>query len=81
MMPTLSPIGPRIRAAREAVKPELTQADLARRLGVSSAQMWTWEAGRRVPRLPTLTRIADCLEVSLDYLLRGEVLAQTAEAS
>jgi transcriptional regulator with XRE-family HTH domain len=63
-------IGERIRAAREACVPPLSQAELARQIGSTGVQMWRWEAGKRVPRLPMLQRIADALGVSLDDLVR-----------
>jgi transcriptional regulator with XRE-family HTH domain len=63
-------IGERIRAAREAHQPPISQAELARTVGSTGTQMWRWEAGKRVPRLPTLQRIADALGVSLDDLIR-----------
>lgn len=63
-------IGERIRAAREAHQPPISQAELARTVGSTGTQMWRWEAGKRVPRLPMLQRIADALGVSLDDLVR-----------
>jgi transcriptional regulator with XRE-family HTH domain len=63
-------IGTRIRAAREKQDPPLSQAELARKVGSTGVQMWRWEAGKRVPRLDTLQRIADALSVSLDDLVR-----------
>lgn len=50
-----------------------TQAELARRMGLSSAfgqvQVSHWENDRKAPSAKNLIRLADALEVSVDYLL------------
>lgn len=53
-----------IRKARNLTRPEL-----AKRLNVSESTIFCWERGKRNPELPSLIRLADTLEVSLDYLL------------
>jgi len=73
-------IGSRIRAAREALDPKVSQAELARRIGVGQVQMYKWESGRRVPRLDTLERLADQLGVTIDYLVRGARAGDDSEA-
>ncbi|WP_051276382.1 helix-turn-helix domain-containing protein [Desulfovirgula thermocuniculi] len=50
-------------------KKNLLQKELASMLGVSRAAVTSWENGSRVPEFETLQRIADVLEVSVDYLL------------
>ena len=62
-------LGDRIRIAREARG--ITQKALARRLDVEQGHVWKWEHGVRTPRMLRLIIIADMLDVSLDYLIRG----------
>jgi transcriptional regulator with XRE-family HTH domain len=62
-------LGTRIRHAREVR--ELTQVALARRLRVQQDRVSKWERDVRTPRVLTLMAIADSLDVSLDFLVRG----------
>ena len=48
---------------------EMTQAELARRLGVQRAIVSHYEHGVSLPPLPMLERLAQVHEVSLDYLV------------
>lgn len=48
----------------------LTQGQLARRAGTDSQRISKYERGVLVPTTAILVKIADCLEVSLDYLVR-----------
>lgn len=63
----LSPIGSRIKAARENKK--ITQEDLAVLLDMSTTHISVIERGVKPPRLETFIRIANVLGVSSDYLL------------
>lgn len=50
----------------------MKQADLCRATGLSSAQVTHLVTGRtKDPTLPTAVKIADALDVSLDYLAGG----------
>jgi transcriptional regulator with XRE-family HTH domain len=60
-------LGARIRSAREAAG--LSQPELARRVGTSQSQIWSWEAERKMPRLDSLALVATTLGVSADWLL------------
>ena len=55
--------------AREASG--LSAAQLARRIGVKSATLHAWEAGRSGPRPNVLLRLAGMLNVSPTWLLTG----------
>lgn len=57
----------RLKEARK--RKNLLQKELASLLGVSRTTVTSWENGTRVPEFETLQRIADVLEVSVDYLL------------
>jgi len=48
----------------------LTQGQLARRAGTDSQRISKYERGVLVPTTAILVKIADALEVSLDYLVR-----------
>ncbi len=64
-------IGKNIREARLALN--LRQEDLAERTDLSAKYIGMIERGEKVPALQTLIKIANCLGVSSDLLLR-EVL-------
>ena len=49
-----------------------SQAELARRIGVSTSAVGMYEQGRREPSLGLLVRLAQELGVTTDYLLTGE---------
>ena len=60
-------LGRRIRAQRKLMS--MTQAELAERVGVSSAFIGHIERGTRIASLETICRIADALECSIDELV------------
>ncbi len=47
----------------------LTQADVARAVGVSRTMIVRYESGERCPPLDILLKLADFFGVSLDYLV------------
>lgn len=49
-----------------------SQAELSRRIGVSSSAIGMYEQGRREPSLGLLMRLAQEFGVTTDYLLMGE---------
>ncbi|MBC8570603.1 helix-turn-helix domain-containing protein [Zongyangia hominis] len=57
----------------------MTQAQLARRLGVSSSTVGMYEQGRRVPHSEMLGKIASLFGVSVDYLLGEHPISGTME--
>ncbi len=59
--------GKRIKDARN--KSGLTQKQLGERLGVSESAVAQYESGQRVPKVDTLQRIADALNIPLANLL------------
>jgi len=63
-------IGDRIRHARKEAG--LNQAGLAERVGVSQPAVANWESGVHDPRRLMLAKIADALNVSTDWLARGD---------
>ena len=52
------------------------QAELARRLHISTSAVGMYEQGRREPSLEGLVKLAAVLEVSADYLLTGKPLVE-----
>jgi transcriptional regulator with XRE-family HTH domain len=59
----------RMQSLRKSLK--LTQAEVAQRAGLSAHQYGEIERGRSRSNVFTLQRIADALEVSLDFLVAG----------
>ena len=57
----------RIKFLRE--KLELTQAEIARRLGISRAGVNAWEMGLSVPSTQYVVELAKIFGISTDYLL------------
>ena len=62
--------GDRVAAAREALG--LTQAELARRLGVKAQTIASWEADRAEPRANRLQMLAGMLNVPMVWLMTGQ---------
>jgi transcriptional regulator with XRE-family HTH domain len=62
--------GDRLAAAREALG--LTQSGLARKLGVATRSIKSWEGDLSEPRANKLQMLAGLLNVSLMWLLTGE---------
>lgn len=60
-------IGERIRNTRE--KNGLTQANLAKKLGISRSAVNAWELGVSVPSAQYLVELSKIFKVSTDYLL------------
>ncbi len=50
-------------------KNNLTQVELAAKMGVKQNTLSAWETGSSNPELRSAVRLADFFEVSLDYLL------------
>lgn len=61
--------GQRIKAARK--KRGFTQAELAEKLGIPYQSIGQWERNIRNPKLGTLLRIAEALDVPIDELTDG----------
>ncbi|MFP5521241.1 helix-turn-helix domain-containing protein [Peptococcus simiae] len=47
----------------------LTQADMARKMGITASAYGFWEQGRNEPDLKSATKLAEIFDVSTDYLL------------
>ena len=64
-----------IRIAILRISKGWSQAELARRIGVSASAVGMYEQGRREPSLNLLVRLAQEFGVMTDYLLMGETPA------
>lgn len=67
MSKELFSLADRIKSLRE--RSELTQAEIARRLGVSRSGVNAWEMGLSVPSTQYIVELARNFGVSTDYLL------------
>ena len=63
-------LGTRIASLRQTYG--LSQAELARRLHISTSAIGMYEQGRREPSVDTLIALSREFRVSLDYLLSGK---------
>jgi transcriptional regulator with XRE-family HTH domain len=70
--PAAAHIGARIKGARESST--LTQDQLAVRSEIDSANIRSYEAGRAMPSIHTLVRIAHALRMPPGYFLDGLAL-------
>ncbi len=61
------PLGERIRQLRKEAG--WSQAELAEKIGADAGRVNKYEAGRMAPAAETLVRLAEVLNVSIDYLL------------
>lgn len=68
--PDAATFGDRVAGAREATG--MTQAQLARRLGVKKATVVSWEDDLSEPRANKLSMMAGMLNVSMMWLITGE---------
>ncbi|MED3026694.1 helix-turn-helix domain-containing protein, partial [Bacillus wiedmannii] len=68
-------IGLRIKSLRK--KENLTQKQLAEKIGVSQRMIGYYESEERFPPHDVLTKLADCFSVSADYLLGRDVMDET----
>lgn len=59
--------GDRMKQVREAL--HYTQEELAERAGLQTLQIWRYESGKSKPNSDVLSKIAQALNVSADFLL------------
>lgn len=72
-------IGERIKTARSNAG--LTQRALAEKSGIATGTVQQYELGKRQPRIEQLQKIADALEVDINYLVHGKTLQQFEQES
>jgi len=77
--PDAATFGDRVAAAREAAG--MSQAQLARRLGIKKATLTAWEQDLSEPRANKLTMLAGVVNVSMSWLLTGEGEGMSEPAS
>ncbi len=76
--PDAATFGDRVAGAREAAG--MTQAQLARRLGVKKTTLSAWEQDMSEPRANKLSMMAGLVNVSIMWLLTGEGDGMTGPA-
>ena len=67
----------RLRAARQALHPLVTQRDVAKRLKRSASAINLWEAGKTQPSAEDLAELSRWFQVSADWLLGVDTTALT----
>jgi transcriptional regulator with XRE-family HTH domain len=65
----MSVLSQRIREARMAMNPHVTQRDVAKRCGLSPSAVNLWESGKTEPSATNLVILAKWFRVSTDWLL------------
>lgn len=64
-----TPLAARLRAARKALHPPVTQREVAKRLNLTPGAVNLWEAGKTEPGAGDLVELAKWFGVSVDWLL------------
>lgn len=64
-------LGNRIKAARERLRPNVTQADVGRHFGVTPQAVSGWERDAEKPELDKIADLAELLKVPCVWLLKG----------
>lgn len=71
-------VADRIKVLRE--QSDMTQAELAWRLGITRASVNAWEQGISVPSTQCIVELAEMFKVSTDYLLGVDTSASVSVA-
>ena len=71
-------VAKRIKDAR--IKKNLTQMNLADEMSVSYQAVSNWERGNSMPDISKLRELCSILDISIDYLLSGEMSAAVGKA-
>ena len=59
----------------------LTNAEVSRATGVSTATLSQWKTGRYTPKMDKLEKIASCLNVPVEYLVTGKLPSLDSDAA
>lgn len=77
----ISRFSKRLRSAREAMHPQVTQRDVAKRLGVSFSAVNLWEQGKTWPSPAYLVELSQWFSASVDWLLGLETSPKRSSAN
>lgn len=72
-------LGDRVRELRK--EHGWSQGDLGTRIGTDAGRISRYEGGKITPSLEALVRLADVLEVSVDYLVREDAPRRNLEGA
>jgi transcriptional regulator with XRE-family HTH domain len=64
-------LGKRIKAARERLRPDMTQAHVGTHFGVTPQAVSGWERDDSIPELDKIADLAELLKVPCVWLLKG----------
>ena len=59
---------------------DLSQEELADRMGVSRQSVSKWESGQSIPEVEKIIQLSELFHVSTDYLLKEETLPVITES-
>jgi transcriptional regulator with XRE-family HTH domain len=65
-------LGKRIKSARERLRPEMTQGDVAKHFNITDKAVSAWERDATVPELDKIAKLARVLRVPANWLLEGK---------
>jgi transcriptional regulator with XRE-family HTH domain len=65
-------LGKRIKSARERLRPEVTQGDIAKHFNITDKAVSAWERDATVPELDRIAKLARILKVPANWLLEGK---------
>jgi transcriptional regulator with XRE-family HTH domain len=65
-------LGKRIKAARERMRPKMTQGDLAKHFGITDKAVSGWERDDSIPDVDKIAKLARILKVPAEWLLDGK---------
>ena len=65
--------------ANKRKEKNMTQQELADKLGVTDRAIGNWENGRRMPDISIMKELCDVLDITINELIEGKELSQSEE--
>ena len=69
------------RLKRLRTNADVTQSEIAKKLGIKRTTYQSYESGRAVPPSETLVKIADMLDTTVDYLYNNDTVGKAIDGS
>lgn len=58
--------------ARLRAEKQMTQEELAKRIGISQAAIWQYENGAATPKIEIAVKLAKCLGTTVECIVKGD---------